>query len=58
MKRAIIKFQDGEHCNIEADYLDADEKYISVHLENKIVGIFALEYVKAAYISEKGGKQQ
>lgn len=53
MKRAIVKFKDGEYVNIEADYLDADDKYISVHLEDKIMGIFELEFIKAAYISEK-----
>lgn len=53
MTRAIVKFQDGEYCNIEADYIDADEKYIYIHLDNKIMGIFEFEYVKAAYISEK-----
>jgi hypothetical protein len=53
MKRAIVKFQDGGYCNIEADYIDADDKYISVHLGDKIMGIFELEYIKAAYISEK-----
>lgn len=56
MKRAIVKFIDGEYCNLEADYIDFDDKYISIHLGNHIVGVFALEYVKGVYISEKGGK--
>ena len=53
MKRAIVKFKDGGYCNIEADYIDFDDKYISIHLGNKIMGIFALECILAAYISEK-----
>lgn len=56
MKRATIILQDNKYCNIEADYIDADDKYISIHLGNKIVGIFQLEYIKAAYISEKPAK--
>ena len=52
MKRAVVKFQDGGYCNLEADYIDADEKYISVHLGNKIVGIFEFDFIKAIYISE------
>lgn len=53
MKRAIIKFTDDEYCNLEADYMDVDDKYVSVHLDDKVVGIFQLEYIKAAYLSEK-----
>lgn len=55
MKRAVVKFQDGGYCNLEADYIDADDKYISIHLGNKIVGIFEFDYIKAAYISEQVG---
>ena len=53
MKRAIVKFVDGGFCNLEADYMDADDKFVSIHLGDKLVGIFQLEYVKAAYLSEK-----
>jgi hypothetical protein len=53
MKRAIVNFVDGGFCNLEADYMDADDKFVSIHLGDKIVGIFQLEYVKAAYLSEK-----
>ena len=53
MKRAIVAFQDGKHCNIEADYIDADDTFMSIHLGNVIVGIFHLEHIKYAYISEK-----
>ena len=56
MKRAVVKFQDGGYCNLEADYIDYDEKYISIHLGNKIVGVFALEFVVGAYISESSSK--
>ena len=51
------KFLDDEYCNLEADYIDADDKYVSVHLGDKIVGIFQLEYVKAVYISNKEKKE-
>ena len=53
MKRAIVKFIDGEYCNLEADYIDADDTYVSVYLADKITGIFRLEYIKCIYISEK-----
>lgn len=53
MKRAIIKFTDGGHCNLLADYIDADENYISVFNEGILIGIFNLSCIKAAYISEK-----
>lgn len=58
MQRAVIKFTDNEYCNLEADYIDADDKYVSVHLEDHIVGIFQLEYVKAVYISETEKKEK
>lgn len=54
MKRAIVKFTDGEYCNLEADRIDADDKYVSVHCGDNIVGIFQLEHIKAIYLSEKG----
>lgn len=53
MQRAIISFVDGGFCNLEADYIDADDKYISIHLGDKIVGIFQLEFIKGAYLSKK-----
>ena len=53
MKRAIVKFIDGGYCNLEANYIDADDTYISIHLGDKIVGIFRLEQIKCVYISEK-----
>jgi hypothetical protein len=53
MQRAIISFVDGGFCNLEADYIDADDKYVSIHLGDKIVGIFQLEFIKGAYLSKK-----
>lgn len=53
MKRAIIKFIDGEYCNLEADYMDADENYISIYLNDHLIGIFHIEHIKAAYLSDK-----
>ncbi len=56
MKRATISFVDGGFCNLEADYIDADDKYISIHLGDKIVGIFQLEFIKGAYLTKKSDK--
>ncbi len=53
MKRAIIKFLSGGDCNLPADYIDADENYISVFNDGILIGIFNLSCVKAAFISEK-----
>ena len=53
MKRAIIKFIDKEYCNIEADYIDADDTYVSIHLGDKVVGIFRLDQIRCVYISEQ-----
>lgn len=53
MKRAIIKFIDKEYCNIEADYIDADDTYVSIHLGDKVVGIFRLDHIRCVYISEQ-----
>lgn len=53
MTRAVIYFVNGGFCNLEADYIDADDKYISIHLDDKIVGIFQLEFIKGAYLSQK-----
>lgn len=52
MNRAIINFVDGGFCNLEADYMDADDTYISIHLGDKIVGIFQLEFIKGAYLAK------
>lgn len=57
MKRAIIKFTDGEYCNLPADYMDIDAEWVSIYEDDKLVGIFKLEDLKAAYISDKGKKE-
>ena len=56
MKKAIIKFLDGGYCNLVADRLDYDDKYISVFNGNTLVGLYNIERLEAAYISENGGK--
>lgn len=56
MKRVTINFVDGGYCNLEADYMDSDDKYMSIQLNGKIVGIFQLEHIKFAYLSEKTTK--
>ena len=53
MKRAIVKFIDGEHCNIEGDSIDFDNVWVSIHLGGEIVGMFRLENINCVYISEK-----
>lgn len=53
MKRAIIKFEDGEHCNLPADHIDADENMVSVFKDDALIGLFNISCVNAVYISEK-----
>ena len=53
MQRAVISFVDGGFCNLEADYIDADDTYVSIHLGDKIVGIFQLAFFMGAYLSQK-----
>lgn len=53
MKRAIVKLDEGEYVNVEADYMDADEKYVSIHSGDKLVGIFQMEKIKCIYLSEE-----
>lgn len=57
VKRAIIKFTDGEYCNLPADYMDIDAEWVSIYEDDKLVGIFKLEDLKAAYISDKAKKE-
>lgn len=55
MKRAVIKLKDG-YCNLEADNMDADSQYVSIYNGDDLVGVFNLDVVNAAYISEKEEK--
>lgn len=54
MKRVVIKFKDGTHINIEADYLHQEEGILTAWSGNDLVAIVRLEIVQAAYLSEKG----
>ena len=59
MKRCIVQFNDGGHCNIIADKIQIggeDEDFIFVYDCGRLVGMFDLRMVLCAYISEsKGG---
>jgi hypothetical protein len=53
MKRVIIKLNDGTHINIEGDYLQRDEEYITAWLGENIVAVIKTELIQLAYLSEK-----
>lgn len=57
MTRCVIKFKDGDHCNLEADsIIVTGEGYIQIWCgEHKLVGIFFLAEIKAVYLTEKKG---
>ena len=53
MKRVIIKLKDGAHINIEADYLQRDEEFITAWNGNDIAAIVRTELISMAYLSER-----
>lgn len=54
--RAVIKFTDDTYVNIQADTLDIDSvNGILCAYTDKLVGVFKLDLIKDAHLSEKGG---
>ena len=53
MTRVIIRFKDGEHINIQGDYIDIKDEWIFAWKGDFIVLIVKAEEVVACYISEK-----
>ena len=54
--RAVIKFIDETYVNIQADTLDVDVvNGILCAYTDKLVGVFKLDLIKDAHLSEKGG---
>jgi hypothetical protein len=51
--RAVIKLTDGNHINIEADYIRWDNDFISAWNGENCVAIVRLELVNVAYLSER-----
>ena len=54
---AIIKLRDGD-CSLEANNMDADGQYISVYDDNELVGVFNLEMVNAAYLTDNNERSR
>lgn len=56
MKRAIVEFRDG-YVNIPGDRmvkLDLDGcQFITIYNNGELVGVFDIEIIQKAYISEK-----
>jgi hypothetical protein len=55
MTRVIIKFKDGEHLNIPADYIDIRDGMVMAWNGEYIVALAKAEEVNSCYISEKKG---
>ena len=62
MTRAVIKIktvENGEnlYCNLPADSMDCDDTLLSIYREDHLVGIFNVDEIMCAYISEVKGKE-
>ena len=53
MKRVFIRFKDGTYINIEADYLQRDEEFLTAWNGDNIVAIARLEVIQTAHLSER-----
>ena len=54
LPKCVVKFQDGNYCNLEADYLVIQDECVQVWLgEQRLVGIFRLSEIFAIYLTEK-----
>lgn len=53
MTRVIIRFKDGEHLNIPADYIDIRDGWIMVWRGEDIVAIAKADEIISCHISEK-----
>lgn len=53
MKRVVIKFKDGDHMNIQGDYIDMKDEFIYVYNGDYIVAIVRHDIVNIVCISEK-----
>ena len=53
MARVVIKFKDGEHININGDYIDVRDEFIFAWNGEFMVAIARASEVNTCYISEK-----
>lgn len=53
MTRVIIRFKDGEHLNIPADYIDIREEWIVAWNGEYIVAMAKADDVISCHLSEK-----
>lgn len=52
--RAVVKFDgNDEFCNLDADEINMADGLVTIYKGNKLVGVFKIESIKAAYLSEK-----
>lgn len=53
MKRVIIKFTDGSHINLAADYIDLKDGLVTAWNGNSLVAVAKIDSVEVCYLSEK-----
>ena len=52
MKRVVIKFKNGEHINVEADYIEMNGKDIIIWLDDDIKAITNTKEIVSCHMSE------
>ena len=53
MQRAVIKFKNGEHLNIKADFIGVSNEFIELWNGEQRLGIIREEIIDACYLTEK-----
>ena len=53
MQRVIVKFKNGEHLNIKANYIGVSNDFIELWNDDQMLGIIREETIDACYLSEK-----
>lgn len=54
--RAVVHFTDSGYVNFSADKITKENEWITVFKGTETVGLFDEGYVKCAYLTEKGDK--
>lgn len=55
MTRVIIRFKDGNHVNLVADFIDLRDGLVMVWQGEKLVVIAKVDEVNVCYLTEKRG---
>ena len=53
MQRAVIKFKNGEHLNIKADYIGVANDFVELWNGEQRLGLIRQDIIDACYLTEK-----